>query len=288
MNSKGKMILTLLLCCMAGGVAFVVTQRLGGEGLEGSAPYGLRNWFHLTTEQEEAIQKADPTFGQEVSSQVRQLCSEQQKLAFLFDDAASENETIQLQVKRVITAHHALIRRIGVHLLAIRRTLSAEQQKQLMQLCAEVVRGREGQHLLCQCDKSGCPCKCCQQEEKGCQGCPSSSVCSDRRDRCKGCRRGTFSQEVELSPEQEKQIEKIDPDFAGESAILAEEVKRAHGDLAREMESMGSSDEQILQRLETVAEAHDRLEQRTIQHVLSIRSCLTARQQKRIAGLCAP
>ena len=140
MISCGKLIVAVV--AVAAGVgAFLATPKLAGDRGQGQP---LARWLGLSAEQAEAVKKADPVFEGDADRQTAALGAEREKLAALLDDPKSADDQVMKQVERVIDAHNTLERRVAKHVLAIRSSLTADQQKQLMGLCASGVRRAAG------------------------------------------------------------------------------------------------------------------------------------------------
>ena len=140
MISCGKLIVAAV--AVAAGVgAFLATPKLAGDRGQGQP---LARWLGLSAEQAEAVKKADPVFEGDADRQTAALGAEREKLAALLDDPKSADDQVMKQVERVIDAHNTLERRVAKHVLAIRSSLTADQQKQLMGLCASGVRRAAG------------------------------------------------------------------------------------------------------------------------------------------------
>lgn len=142
MISTGKAV-AVALAVAAGVTAFLATPSGRGRGRRGHHA-ALSRWLALSPERAQAVREADPDFEQDVDLLTANLQGEREKLADLLDDPTSPNEQVMERVERVILAHNALERRVASHVLVIRPHLTAEQQKQLMGLCASGVRRAAG------------------------------------------------------------------------------------------------------------------------------------------------
>ncbi|HUW82624.1 MAG TPA: hypothetical protein VMZ31_07465 [Phycisphaerae bacterium] len=92
---------------------------------------------------------------------------------------------------------------------------------------------------------------------------------------------------LELSPERQQAVEQADPDFSAESAELRQTLVDERIRLAALLENLDTPDEPILEQVERVIEAHDKLERRIARHVLAIRPHLTPAQQRELMSVCA-
>jgi len=124
---------------LAGLGAFLFTVSIRGAALRAQRP-PLARWLGLSAQQAEDVAKADPAFEKDAEALKADLHASRLKLASLLEDPDATSDQITGQVETVIAAQDKLTRRVTKHLLAIRPILAAEQQKQLMGLCAEGVR----------------------------------------------------------------------------------------------------------------------------------------------------
>lgn len=145
-------------CALAALAAFVATVGSGehpGEGRGNGRGRGegrgrgkgrgpVSRWLDLTAEQAAAVTAADPTFDEESRRLRDALAAAREKLAALLEQPSTPDEGLSQQIERVIGAHNTLERRVARHVLAIRKHLTAGQQKQLLGLCAAGVRRAAG------------------------------------------------------------------------------------------------------------------------------------------------
>jgi hypothetical protein len=87
------------------------------------------------------VEAADPTFVADHARLDAAMTAERDRLAKLLESAA-DDDAIMKQVEVVMTAHNEVERRVAQHLLRIRKHLTPQQQKRLMDLAAEGVRQR--------------------------------------------------------------------------------------------------------------------------------------------------
>ena len=92
---------------------------------------------------------------------------------------------------------------------------------------------------------------------------------------------------LRLMPEQVERIAGVDPTFADESAELEAALETEREKLAEMFEDASATDEAITQQVETVIEAHDRLERRVAKHLLALRPHLTDEQRSKLFERCA-
>ena len=279
----GKIIVSMIIAGAAFGMSFLVTRNVvDASNQEHPLHRSMRNWLGISPEQAIIMHQLDNSFDEEVSVLVSSLYQEQAALANLIEEGDSTDEKIMGQVDKVIAAHDGLIRRVGGHILAIRKQLSPEKQKKLMGFCARIIRTRGGQKRQCWQECDGCPLGQGQKAGQGAVDCPAA-----RGNKCGKCQRCPFAQGVGLTTGQDFLVHQKDPEFDEESSQLGAEVRKEHEQLACLFEITSTTDDEIQEQLEKLIAAHDRLERRMARHVLLVRGCLTPEQQKKLVGLCA-
>ena len=90
-----------------------------------------------------------------------------------------------------------------------------------------------------------------------------------------------------LLPDQAKAVEQADPAFATETEALRADVCGTRDKLAGLLEDTQTPKQQILDQVELVIAAQDKLTRRVAQHLVAIRPLLTPDQQKQLMGMCA-
>jgi len=90
-----------------------------------------------------------------------------------------------------------------------------------------------------------------------------------------------------LNPEQVKVLEAHDPQFAEDFRALREKLEEARLTLAAVFEKESATGDEIRAQVEAAIEAHNQLERRVAEYVITVRDHLTPEQQKRLFGLCA-
>ena len=278
------MVLTLFLAGVVGVCSFYITRSLEADNVY-SARVCMRNWLDFTDEQDKAIQKSAPDFETEAADLSLGFISERQQLARLLDAPGSTDEEITKQVERVITANHALIKRVVTYILAIRKHLSSQQKKQLMQLSSNIIQGRAGKMCLFGATNNGSG-----KQHFGRGNGNGRGQGRNGRGWGQGLKkryRGGLSCNVDFTTEQLQAIQQLDPGFESKSSEFADIASNEHKQLALLLNTPSTNEKVILQQLENLLEARARLERLTAQHVLLIQSLLSPEQQKILAGLCA-
>jgi uncharacterized membrane protein len=139
MNSK-LWIFIALACLVVGGISFTVGRRAASA--QAADPVG--RWLALSPEQTAEVQKDDAPFAADMQSLGNRVRQERQKLADLLESASTPDGEMHAQLQRALDADAALQRRVLDYVLRVRPHLSAEQQRQLLGLCAQGFRGGMG------------------------------------------------------------------------------------------------------------------------------------------------
>jgi len=90
-----------------------------------------------------------------------------------------------------------------------------------------------------------------------------------------------------LSADQTKAVEQADPAFATETDDLRTDLCGKRDKLAGLLEDTQTPKQQILDQVELVIAAQDKLTRRVAEHLVTIRPLLTPQQQKQLMGMCA-
>jgi hypothetical protein len=87
---------------------------------------------------------------------------------------------------------------------------------------------------------------------------------------------------LKLDPERRARIEALDPTFFDDLATLRKELEAHRRELAGLLDSAESTNDEIRDCVERSIEAHNRLERRVLEHLLTVRAELTPEEQKRL------
>lgn len=129
-----------------GGYTATVATRSASQPAASSddATGALLSWLSGSADQNRQLGKADPGFADELQRLKTDVADRRADLASLLDKPEATNEQIMAGLEQVIAANNALERRVAKYLLAVREHLTAEQQRRLLNLCAEEVRRGRG------------------------------------------------------------------------------------------------------------------------------------------------
>ena len=98
--------------------------------------------------------------------------------------------------------------------------------------------------------------------------------------------RNRLARRLRLDEEQVKVLQEMDPDFEADSVHLRDALMAERAKLLSVFEDFESSDDELLQQIDTLVSTHSRIERRIAEHVLVLRPHLTVEQQKWLIGLC--
>ena len=128
----------------------------------------LASWLRVTPGQARALEQGE--FSEEAATLNKTLEYERTKLISLFETPGTSDEQILQQVEQVIAAHDSLERHVAKYVVGLRHSLTPQQQRRLMGLCAASMRGAGCCQGQCQCAinraKTGCGlCPAAQQDK---------------------------------------------------------------------------------------------------------------------------
>ena len=96
-----------------------------------------------------------------------------------------------------------------------------------------------------------------------------------------------IAERLNLDAEQAKLIEDHDSNFVTDLNTLRTNLEAARSRLAAAFEDENIPDDEILRRVEAAIEAHNQLERRVAEYLISVRDHLTPQQQRQLYRLCA-
>ncbi len=260
----------LVVMLVVGAGAFTITHKLGPEQ---SGTLGCtRQWLGLSQNQCDRIRSEDPGFSEQARELSRALQTQREVLAGLISDPDSDADAIRAVARKVLDAHHDLMRRVVQHLLVVRRHTNPRQCMRLTGLCSGVIcsgggRGSQGNQ------RQG------QGMGTGRRGMGMGIGQGPRR------RHGRLGPALGLTDEQRKAGAEKDASFEADSVQLAQQIHDAHGQLAQALEDSSAAEGDVQQALEKLIALRVQLEQRTVDYVLSIRPLLDTEQQQCLISL---
>jgi len=225
----------------------------------------------------------EESFDGEADELIRTLTEKKQSLALILEDSTVTDDVILERFDDVLLAHENLVKRVGRHIVALRRRLPVDQKYYLMQFCAEAARGPM-RKLDSRWGRRG--------EGVGGGGRGSNGY-GQGHDRGRGEGRrgyhrggGGFGRTLRLSEEQVKAAQEKDPTFDIDTERLGNELMAEWERLISAFENRETGDEELWGRIDRLISAPNRLEKRAAGHVLVLRGQLTVEQQKWLIGVC--
>lgn len=138
MTRRGKII--VVAAALVAGIGAFLSAFGGGGAPVACKRQPLARWLQLSSRDAKAVEDADAGFSEDAAALSEQLRRERETLAEMLDAPDTPDDQVLQQVEAAIAAHNALERRVARYVLAVRATLSPQQQKRLMGLCANGVR----------------------------------------------------------------------------------------------------------------------------------------------------
>ena len=260
----------LAVMLVAGAGAFTITRTL--EPQQRGAQVCTRRYLGLSRGQCDKIRSEDPGFAEQTQELSQSLQAQREALTTLIADPDSDADTIRATARKVLDAHHGLMRRVVQHLLVVRRHTNPRQCMLLTGLCSGAIGAGQGR---------GGPGGQHQGQGMG-QGRRGMGMGMGQGGRH---RRGRLGPALGLTEEQRQAAAEKDPSFETDSVQLAQQIHDAHSLLAQALEDASVPESDVQQALEELIALRLQLEQRTVEYVLSIRPMLDTEQQQCLIGL---
>ncbi len=283
MNRKRTAVLAIV-AFVCGAVSFL-NARLTALSSQEAEPAASRQWL---SEASGAAIELEERFGAELDGLIANLTAEQKLLASVLEDPCTPNEVVLEHTENVIGAHKHLMRRVGEHVVELRRKLPASNQDYLMSLCAETVRGpisrlggRVGGGRQNGLGRPGLGGRGNGYGRGGGTGRGGGGGY--------GLRQGAWdrlARRLRLDEGQVSILRDKDSDFETDSMRLRDILLAERTKLLVLFEDPKSTDEELLQQIDKLILAHSQIERRIAEHVLVLRPYLTVEQQKWLIGLC--
>lgn len=141
-------ILSTAVVALAGLGAYTatVTTRFTSQPATSSddATEALLSWLNPSADQRSQLRQADAGFASELKQLKAEVAAHKALLAALLEKPEATDDQITAGLEGTIAANNALERRVAKYLLSIREHLTVEQQRSLLNLCAEEVRRSRG------------------------------------------------------------------------------------------------------------------------------------------------
>lgn len=227
-------------------------------------------------------------FSKELDGLVTNLTSKQASLASSLEDPCTPDKIVMKRAETVTAAHEHLMRRVGRHIVELRSKLPEDNRDDLMNLCAETLRGP--------ISRLGEPSGQGYGRGPGRMG-GGQGLGPGRGGGGRGLGPGggygrsistmdRLAWRLRLDPNQIEILQNKDSSFNADSTKLRNVLLAERTNLLTLFEDPQSTGEQLLQQIDKLIEAHSQIERRITQHVLVLRPYLTVEQQKWLIGLC--
>lgn len=263
----------ILVAALAVGVLSFVTGRLMASR---PADRDSTGWLAGAPK---SIRTAEQEFEQNVQDLTQTVTADKSELATLLADPCSTDTEIVDQLDRVLESNAALMTAVGTHVVELRSRLSVQQRDLLLKSCVESLgtrvqrryrwRGGAGDDATWQGGGRGFGPGPGRRGRQYRGGRTSSDELADK---------------LQLTAAQSALANERDPEFSSESAGLRDEVADAYAGFVAGLENLGADDAEVLNQLDRLIQAHNRLEHRVARHVLAIRPQLSPQQRQRLAG----
>ncbi len=229
---------------------------------------------------------------QRFEQQTRQLMDEvrakQAALTSMLPDNRFTSTQILAQVDDIARSYATLARSVGGHVALLRGTLPGPQRQQVMQSCANSVRGSMQRRYRW---RGGA-----QDQGQGFMGGrrggwgrgPGRGAGYGRQYRG-GRNEGTqnLATRLRLTQEQSTWIEQQDPNFEAQCTVLRDRLYEAHTNLAANLENAQVTEQELAAKVDALIEAHAALEKRVAQYIVLLRPRLSQEQRDELRGLCS-
>lgn len=244
-----------------------------GQWLKGASPQAVQ------TEQE---------FEQQTLQRMGEIRDKQAVLSSMLPDTRFTGEQILGQVDDIARSYATLVRSVGGHVATLRSILPAPRRGEIMQTCANSVRGSIQRRYRY---RGGA-----QDQGQGFMGGLRGGWGHGGGGRDTGYGRqyrggrGNSTQGLagclRLTQDQSTWIQQQDPDFETQCTALRDRLYETHTALVTGLENAQMTEQELAARVEALIEAHDALEKRVAQHIVLLRPQLSQEQRDQLGRLC--
>jgi hypothetical protein len=231
--------------------------------------------------------QTEQRFGQQTRQRMDEVRAKQAELTSMLPDDRFTGTQILGQVDYIARSYAALARSVGGHVALLRSTLPQAQRQQVMQSCANSLRGsmlrryrwRGGTQDQGPAFMGG------RRGGWGRGGGRGSGYGKQYRG---GRNEGSqdLAGRLRLTQEQSTWIGQQDPNFETQCAALRDRLYAAHTDLAASLENAQSTEQELTAKVDALIDAHNALEKRVAQHIVLLRPQLSQRQLDQLCELC--
>jgi hypothetical protein len=256
----------------------------------------LRRSANVAGPQDQWLRDASPDavqtehhFEEQTRQRLEEVRAKQDVLASMLPDDRFTGLQILGQVDDIARSYATLARSVGGHMVYLRSVLPEIQGQQVMQSCANSLRGSLQRRYRwrggAQDQGEGSP----PGGRRGGWGRGAGGQGSGYGRQYRGGRGGDtpgLARRLQLTQEQDTWIQQQDPNFAEQSAALRERLYEVHADLVASLERTEMTGQELAAKIEAVIEAHETLEKRVAQHIVLLRPQLSPEQRDRLCDEC--
>ena len=282
MNRRGTFILVGVITAV-GVAAFGVGRTAALRHRTGATGLHIE-WLQGVSAQ---TVQGEERFEQQSRQGMEDVRAKQAVLTSMLPDDRFTGAQVLGQVDEVAQSYAVLARSVGKHIFHLRSVLPEGQRQQVMQACANSLRG------------------CMQRRYRwrgGAQDQGPGFMGGGRggwgRGQGRGAGygrqyRGGRGQEapglvgrLRLTQEQSVWIQQQDPNFDAESAVLRDRLCEVHAELVASLEEANLTERELSANIDLLITAHEALEKRVAQHIVLLRPQLSQEQRDLLGGLC--
>ncbi|MCL5278668.1 MAG: hypothetical protein M1376_02025 [Planctomycetes bacterium] len=247
----------------------------------------------------QAVQ-TEQRFEQQTGQLIDEVRAKQAQLTSMLPDARFTGAQILGQVEDIAQSYARLARSVGGHVALLCSTLPQAQRQQVMQSCANSLRGGMQRRYRW---RGGA-----QDQGQGFRG-GRRGGWGPGGGRGSGYGRGTpnamnrvwepkqfrggrnegsqdLAGRLRLTQEQSTWIEQQDPNFQEQCTVLRDRLYEAHTNLAASLEGAQSTEPELTAKVDALIDAHNALEKRVAQYIVLLRPQLTRPQLDQLCELC--
>lgn len=271
--------LIILVAVTAGAVAFYAGHSAPGRE---TTPTWLQGVSADTVRMEQQFEEQ----ARDLANTVR---AEQRVLSSMLADPHVADDRVLAQVESVLGSHATLMRSVTEHVAQLRARLPEQERQQLMLSCANSLQGQVQRRYRW---RGGAPGGLGDgaDDRPGRWGAGGSGFGGGYGRQYRGGRTdGNFGlvRRLGLTEAQMAWAQKQDPNFADECAALRDELRETHMEFAASFADAQVREEEFLQQIDRLIDAHGRLERRVAQHIVQLRPHLSPEQLDRLSGACS-
>lgn len=221
------------------------------------------------------LARDEQAFSDSVQTAAQDLKSHQVKLGELLQDPAASDDAILAQADIIAQTHTALLHAIAEHLVALRTNLPDSQKELLSGFCRQTL-GAPMQRRY----RHGRQDPAIESPHQPDRGFGRGFGQQHRRGQC------GLIQKLQFTDRQLALVQQKDPAFESDIRQLRSRLLDERSKLQTLLETGQNPNGQLMRQVNAVITAHNALEKRLIDFILTMRPHFTPDQQQRLIGLC--